>query len=99
MDIDGFIARQLAAWPEAAERHAALDRLEIKTVTAFGTPLRVQFNPARAVSTAAKVDAAAIASRPCFLCEKNRPACQSGIDLGGYTLLVNPFPIHPGHLV
>ena len=99
-EIERFISHQLDVWPEAAERHAALRDVAVKEVTAFGTTMRVQFNPARAVSTTARVDPAAIAARPCFLCESNRPACQCGIELdGGFTVLLNPFPIFPGHLV
>lgn len=98
MEIDGFIAAQLASWPEAAAGYAALDGLEVKTVDVSGHEMRVQFNPARIRSTGAKVDAASVAARPCFLCEANRPARQTGIDWRGYTVLLNPFPIFPKHL-
>jgi hypothetical protein len=46
----------------------------------------------------AKVDAKSIQERPCFLCEKNRPEEQEGIEIGDFTILVNPFPIFPEHL-
>ena len=60
--------------------------------------LRVQYNPARMVSTGAKIDKASIATRPCFLCAKNRPAEQRGLDLNeDFEWLVNPFPILPNH--
>ncbi len=59
--------------------------------------MKVQFNPARLVSSAAKVDAASLKARKCFLCEENRPEVQSGIDWGRYTVLINPFPIFPRH--
>lgn len=99
IEIDSFISRQLDSWPEAAERYRALQDVKVKEVTAFGATMRVQFNPARAVSTAAKVDPAAVAARPCFLCEANRPACQIGIGIDDFILLLNPFPIFPNHLV
>ena len=59
--------------------------------------MRVQFNPARIVSSGAKVDAKTIAERKCFLCAENRPEVQSGIEFGDYEILVNPFPIFPEH--
>lgn len=97
--VNQFIDRQLAEWPLAANNFAALANVEVKTMTAVGMPLKVQFNPARAVSSGAKVDAKAIAARPCFLCSANRPPQQTGIDIDGrYTILVNPFPIFPRHL-
>lgn len=83
----------------AAANFDALGRVVAK-------PLRwgkVQFNPARIASTGAKVDAASLKKRACFLCEANRPAEQEGIEWKGpsgrdYTILVNPFPIFPRHL-
>ena len=57
-----------------------------------------QFNPARLVSTGAKIDKATLAKRPCFLCEKNRPGEQIVLPFGdGFDILVNPFPILPVH--
>jgi hypothetical protein len=58
----------------------------------------LQFNPGRVASASAKVDAKSIAERPCFLCEKNRPAEQRGVDAGdGYVFLCNPMPIFDPH--
>lgn len=106
-----FFERQMDSWPEAAERYDALAHIKERVLnTGKSTnlielsaedhelPVRLQFNPARAVSTAAKVDKAAIAARPCFLCKDNRPASQiiyTGFE--GYDTLVNPFPIFPKH--
>jgi len=59
--------------------------------------VKVQFNPARIVSSGAKVDAKTIAERKCFLCTENRPAEQNSVDAGDYLVLVNPFPIFPEH--
>ena len=96
IDIHGFLARQLARWPEVRNRHCA--EVFYKDLSVSGSTIRVQFNPARAVSTSAKIDAASIAARPCFLCKKNRPSQQIELPWGDYTILVNPFPIFPGHL-
>lgn len=94
IDIEEFIRCQLQQWPEVRERFEALKNVEIKCVGDY----KVQFNPARAVSTAAKVDPASIAARPCFLCKKNRPAGQIALEWEDLEILVNPFPIFPGHL-
>lgn len=95
---EALIEEQKGEWPLAGKNFAALDGVRVRTVDLDGWQIRVQFNPARIVSSGAKVDARAIAERPCFLCDANRPAEQRGIDLDGrYTLLVNPFPIFPRH--
>lgn len=94
LNIDDFIRRQFEAWPEVAERFEALKHVQTKEVAGY----RVQFNPARAISTNAKVDAASIASRPCFLCAGNRPKQQLKIDWEDLEILINPYPIFPGHL-
>lgn len=96
--IADFLAAQCAEWPLAARNFGALDGVEVRTVDMPGWTFKVQFNPARIVSSGAKVDARSLAERPCFLCDKNRPAEQRGIEWGDYTILVNPFPIFPRHL-
>lgn len=97
IDIQTFFSRQLAQWPMAAANFAALDNVQIRDVEGCDG-LKVQYNPARIVSTGANVSKDAIKARKCFLCEANRPAEQIGIDCGEYTILVNPYPIFPGHL-
>lgn len=94
--------RQLAAWPEAARRYRDLQNIETREIDLGGMPVRIQFNPARAVSTLARTDAAAIKARPCFLCRDNRPEQQEALPFEGcdgrrYEVLVNPFPIFPKH--
>ncbi len=89
---------QLVEWPTAGDNYDALSRVKVKNLMVGGCQYKVQFNPARIVSTGAKVDRKTITERPCFLCEKNRPAEQRGIEWGRYTVLINPFPIFPRHL-
>lgn len=98
IDAAAFITAQRAEWPLAARNFDALDGVEVRSIAMPGMDIKVQFNPARIVSSGAKVDARSLAERPCFLCGKNRPAEQRGIDWRGYTVLVNPFPIFPRHL-
>ena len=100
--MQGLIDRQLAGWPEAARRYSDLREVKTKEITIGGMPVRVQYNPARAVSTLARTDAASIAARPCFLCRENRPQQQESMPFEGcdgrrYEILVNPFPIFPEH--
>ena len=100
--MNDLMDRQMAAWPEAARKYRDLQKTETKEIDLGGMPVRIQFNPARAVSTLARTDAAAIEARPCFLCRDNRPAQQKALPFEGcdgrrYEVLVNPFPIFPEH--
>ena len=94
--------RQLAVWQQASDNFAALANVGVKEITVGGFPVKVQFNPARIVSSAAKVDPKTIKERKCFLCGANRPEIQEGLPFFGkkaeYSVLINPFPIFPKHL-
>ena len=82
---------QLATWETARANYAALAGVRVKELDVDGTPYKVQFNPARIVSSAARVDAKSISERKCFLCPGNLPPEQKGIPFGGhYRILVNP---------
>ncbi len=97
-----LIDRQLAVWQQASDNFKALANVGVKEINLAGFPVKVQFNPARIVSSAAKVDPKTIKERKCFLCGANRPAIQEGLPFQGkkseYTVLINPFPIFPKHL-
>lgn len=101
-EVRQLFARQLTGWAQAGDNYRALDHVVAREERLNGFAVKVQFNPARIVSSAAKVDAASIRERKCFLCEANRPAVQEGIgytgEAGDYTVLINPFPIFPRHL-
>lgn len=84
--IEAFIDSQLDKWPLAKKNHEALKFLQKRTVTVCGLPLTVQHNPARIVSTGAKLDATTVNNRPCFLCEENRPTEQEAYPLLDYEL-------------
>jgi ATP adenylyltransferase/5',5'''-P-1,P-4-tetraphosphate phosphorylase II len=96
--INTFIEQQLADWQTAADNFAALKNVKVKSFDVDGLHIKVQFNPARIVSSAAKVDAKSLRERKCFLCENNRPPQQHKIVWGRYSVLINPFPIFPRHL-
>ncbi|MCC8037029.1 MAG: DUF4922 domain-containing protein [Bacteroidales bacterium] len=96
--VEELFEQQLATWPMAADNFRALQGVEVKSLQVDGLPIKVQFNPARAVSSSAKIDPKSLKERKCFLCEQNRPDVQRGIEWGRYVVLINPFPIFPRHL-
>lgn len=99
MTIHNLLTSQLSTWKMAHDNYAALAHVRVKELDLNGIPYRVQFNPARIVSSGAKVDPKSIKERKCFLCPANLPPEQKGIPFGGhYNILVNPFPIFPRHL-
>jgi len=103
-DIYKFVGDQLSRWPLACENFRALKNVRVREMDADGLPVRLQFNPARMISSAAKLDKADIAKRKCFLCRENRPPEQVMKKFEGrkgkkYHILVNPYPIFPDHLV
>ena len=98
--LDTLFRSQLQKWPMAHENHEALNKVWCRELASpkFPLPLRVQCNPARLVSTGAKIDKVSISARPCFLCETNRPEEQQSLALNEeFEWLVNPFPILPNH--
>ena len=97
-EAKSFFEEQLRTWPAAERRFQDLKNVELKHFDEQGVKLSVQFNPARIVSTGAKVDKKTIAERKCFLCEHHQPKEQNHFYvLGRYQLCVNPFPILPYH--
>lgn len=97
--IHNLLTEQLASWETARNNYAALSGVRVKELNVNGIPYKVQFNPARIVSSGARVDAKSIQERKCFLCPANLPPVQKGIPFSGhYNILVNPFPIFPRHL-
>jgi hypothetical protein len=98
--VGALAEQQLATWPALRDAVAGLARVEYKRLRVRGSEVLAQFNPQRIVSTAAKVDAATIKQRPCFLCPENLPPEERGIAFGAdFVALYNPFPVLPRHLV
>ena len=93
-----FFNRQMEQWELARNNFRNLYNVEQRSLSIDGNTLRVQFNPARIVSTGARIDRKSIAKRPCFLCRKNRPEEQmTKIIDKDFEILVNPYPILPVH--
>ncbi len=102
--ISKFVGDQLSRWPTACENFRALKNVRMREMDAGGLTVKLQHNPARMVSSAAKLNKEDIAKRRCFLCRDNRPQEQIMMKFEGrkgkrYHILVNPYPIFPDHLV
>ncbi len=98
--INRLFETQINEWKQLRESVQQLDLIKEKEI-AWGDEfkVKVQFNPARIVSTSAKIEKKEIEKRACFLCEGNRPDVQKGIAfLEKYIILCNPFPILKNHL-
>lgn len=99
-NYDQWLSAQLNLWPEVDQRVADLNKsVKRRTLTTGnGVQLAVQYNPARILSTAAKVDKESIARRQCFLCQDNQPKEQMHVNCWGkYQLCINPYPILHDH--
>ena len=89
---------QLSSWPLLGTNWEKLGEAKIKEFDFDGFSIRVQCNPKRIVSSAAKVDKQSIEKRPCFLCTENRPPEELNVWFGDdYEILCNPFPIFREH--
>lgn len=96
--LSDFLNQQVRDWPLANGNFKGLEKVEEKEFGFDGFKMKVQFNPERIRSSAAKVDKKSIENRACFLCLDKLPAEQGGIAQGKeYVILVNPFPIIPQH--
>ena len=99
-----FVRDQLSCWPLACDNFRALKNIQVREMTVGGLKVRLQFNPARMISSAAKLNKEDIAKRRCFLCRENRFPEQILLKFDGrknkrYHILLNPYPIFPDHLV
>jgi hypothetical protein len=85
-------------WPALAAACRGLADVQTRSIACPGYEAVVQYNPARAVSSGADVDAESIRRRPCFLCAANLPREQAGILYqNDYLILCNPAPIFDRH--
>ena len=101
-EINSAIEHQLDTWPLARDNFFKLMETVRKTLQLGDMQCSVQLNPARIISTGARIDQKSIESRPCFLCRANRPDEQEPVgwrnsQLDDWELLINPFPILPVH--
>ena len=73
-----FFEKQLQQWPDARQRYDDLANIRTRGLK----ELRLQFNPARMVSTGAKIDKQSLAKRPCFLCAAGKEGGGKGSNEG-----------------
>ncbi|MDO4510541.1 MAG: DUF4922 domain-containing protein [Bacteroidales bacterium] len=98
-EVNELIERQLRQWDAVARNYEALARVETRELQLCGSRVLLQFNPERIRSSAAKVDAASLKARKCFLCREHQPQEQEMVSWHGkYKIQVNPYPIFPRHL-
>lgn len=98
--VTALLAQQQATWPMLRAGTAALAAAEYRSFRVNGAQVLAQHNPQRLVSTAARVDAASINARRCFLCAEHLPPEERGMAFGDdFAVLCNPFPVLPNHLV
>ena len=110
MTLIEFFNQQRSEWQLAKKNYDDLENIKVtELVLSNGVTIKKQCNPARIVSTGAKIDKATLDKRPCFLCDKNRPKEQTALSfatvtevstsgsLSHFQLLINPFPILPVH--
>jgi hypothetical protein len=97
--VDHLLTQQTAAWPLLAQGVAGLSEAETKTLAIGAATIAVRHIPHRMRNTTAKVDAASVQARPCFLCVDHLPPEQKGVGFGEeWVALANPFPILGRHL-
>ncbi len=95
---DALFEEQKVNWPLMKTNWDKLVDVRLKQFEFDGFSIRIQCNPRRIVSSAAKVDRVSIENRSCFLCLKNRVEEQNNARFGqDYEILCNPFPIFKEH--
>ncbi len=78
-----LLKQQHATWPMLQKGASTLGSVIVREIEFDGFSMKLQFNPGRIVSSAAKVDAKTIAERKCFLCLNHLPNEQKGIVARG----------------
>jgi ATP adenylyltransferase/5',5'''-P-1,P-4-tetraphosphate phosphorylase II len=96
--VNQLLQDQNTTWSQLRDGYASLRSAQTRTVECDGFSVVLQFNPARIVSTGAKVDERSIRERKCFLCLQNLPAAQKGVLFQEqFLILCNPAPIFDRH--
>lgn len=93
-----LLAEQKASWPRLRQGYEAAEAAALRAVSCPGYNVKIQWNPQRIISSAARVDPASIQARLCFLCRENLPEAQRAILYRReYLVLGNPAPIFTPH--
>lgn len=90
--------QQTSSWPQFSAAADALENVRTREIERNGLSVKLQFNPARIISTAVSIDRKSRHERPCFLCIDNLPKAQKGILYRhNFLILCNPYPILKRH--
>ena len=101
--IEQLFQKQTLSWELAKENYQALEQYQSRTkeigkwMGNSHLDAKLFLNPKRILSATAQTDTVSIHSRPCFLCQTNRPQEQEFLSFGNYQILVNPYPIFKHH--
>ena len=98
-EVEELLRRQAQAWPQLASGIEGLALAKTRPVRIGWYEILIRHIPHRVASTTAAVDRESVAKRPCFLCAKNLPAEEEGVQFDDrFTIYCNPFPIVDRHL-
>jgi ATP adenylyltransferase/5',5'''-P-1,P-4-tetraphosphate phosphorylase II len=98
-NLHTLLQQQKTTWDLLRRNYASLSGLATRELMLGSSVVRLQHNPARLGSTAARVDEESVRQRPCFLCVHNLPVEQRGLQYGDeFLILCNPVPIFPEHV-
>jgi len=94
-----LVNHQREHWSLAGQGYSSLADVQVREFEFENFLVKIQYNPQRIISSSADVDEKSISERPCFLCYKDLPEEQRGLQyFRDYLILVNPFPIFTEHL-
>lgn len=97
-DLTALYNRQIQEFPLARNNFKALEQVVCRDIPFQHFHMRLQYNPARIVSTNAKIDKTTLQKRACFLCPSHMPQEQKGIPYEeNYNIFINPYPIFHEH--
>ncbi|MEG0796892.1 MAG: DUF4922 domain-containing protein [Odoribacter sp.] len=98
MDLTQLYEQQVRDFELARINYEHLKNVVYRTIHFPDFNIRLQYNPARMISTNAKIDATTLLNRKCFLCPEQMPKEQKGIAYGDrYHIFINPYPIFDKH--
>ncbi len=96
--MKALLKQQYNSWELLHNNYSGLENVKIKVFQFDNFKVKVQFNPSRITSSAAKVDAESIKGRKSFLHYNNLPKEQKGLLFkDDYLILCNPYPIFKEH--
>lgn len=97
-ELIALYQQQLRDFELAHTNYQHLAKVICRDIPCGHFSIRIQYNPARMLSTNANTDKATLQARKCFLCPAQMPAEQKGIPYGEhYHLFINPYPIFDPH--